>query len=73
MHTVIPGKCSYQATILWKLDGPVHQDVDPAPVMVEQTARMMHVVQKLKAIELGQHWRKFIGGSDFIIIIIITF
>ncbi|KAL5493744.1 hypothetical protein EMCRGX_G014966 [Ephydatia muelleri] len=23
--------------------GPVHQDVDPAPVMVEQTARMMHV------------------------------
>ena len=42
MHTGIPGKCPYQATILWQLHRPVHQDVDPAPVMVEQTARMMH-------------------------------
>ncbi|KAL5516489.1 hypothetical protein EMCRGX_G001828 [Ephydatia muelleri] len=31
----------------------------PAPVMVEQTARMMHVVRKQKAIVLGQHWRRF--------------
>ena len=60
VHTVIPGKCPYQATIIWQLDGPVHQVVvDPAPVMVEQTARMMHVVRKLKAIKLGQHWRRF--------------
>eukprot|EP00731_Ephydatia_muelleri_P024877 Em0016g1148a len=59
VHTGIPGKCPYQATILWQLHGPVHQDVDPAPVMVEQTARMMHVVRKQKALELGQHWRRF--------------
>ena len=52
-------KCPCQATILWQFDGPVHQDVDPAPVMIEQTARMMRVVWKLKAIELGQHWRRF--------------
>ena len=32
VHTGIPGKCPYQATILWQLDGPVHQNVDPAPV-----------------------------------------
>ncbi|KAL5517479.1 hypothetical protein EMCRGX_G003025 [Ephydatia muelleri] len=31
----------------------------PAPVMVEQTAKMMHVVRKQKAIVLGQHWRRF--------------
>ena len=30
MHTGIPGKCPYQATILWQLHGPVHQDV-PSP------------------------------------------
>ena len=47
MHTVIPGSVHTKATILWQLDGPVHQDVDPAPVMVEKTARMMYVVQKL--------------------------
>ena len=45
------------ATILWQLDGPVHQDVDPAPVMVERTARMMHMVQKLEAIVVS------IGGG----------
>ena len=49
MHTGIPGKCPYQATILWQLHGPMHQDVDPAPVMVEQTARMMHVVWKTES------------------------
>ena len=31
MHPGIPGKCPYRATIIWQLDGPVHQDVDPAP------------------------------------------
>ena len=36
----------YQATTLWQLEGPVHQDVDPAPVMVGQTARRMYVVQE---------------------------
>ena len=41
------------------LYGPMHQDVDPAPVMVGQTARRMHVVQKLKAIVLCQPWRRF--------------
>ena len=51
-----PGMCPYQATILWQLDGPVHPDVDPAPVMVGQTARRMHVVWKLKAIV---QWRSF--------------
>ena len=46
-------------TTLWQLDGPVHQDIDPAPVMVERTARRMHVVWKLKAIVLCQQWRRF--------------
>ena len=52
LATVISGKCPNQATILWQLDGPVHHDVDPAPVMVEQTARMMHW-SELKAIVPG--------------------
>ena len=32
------------------MDGPVHQDVDPAPVMVGQTDRRMHVVQSNRAL-----------------------
>ena len=39
-------KCTLES-ILWPLDGPVHQDVDTAPVMVEQPARMMDVMRKL--------------------------
>ena len=39
-------KCTLES-ILWQLDGPVHQDVDPVAVMIEQTARMMHVMRKL--------------------------
>ena len=58
VHTGTPGMCPYQATTLWQLDGLVDQGANPTLVMAQQTARMIHVVRKLKSTVLCQQWRK---------------
>ena len=63
----LPGQSAYWDP--WEVSIPSHHFMAtswtgatrcrPSPVMVEQTARMMHVVRKQKTIVLGQHWRRF--------------